>query len=104
MIARTATDRRYSHVLMLPHADLLAASLGSIRAIVDVGGHVGIADVDQRGRAQRVADPRSHDQQRGSAAPANVNVEPPCRPAIRAGTPLREQRGPHLGFGERRRR
>jgi uncharacterized protein YjiS (DUF1127 family) len=35
MIARTATESRYSHGLMLPHADLLAAALRAIRATAD---------------------------------------------------------------------
>ena len=35
MIARTGTDSRDSHSLMLPHADLLAAALRMIRAMAD---------------------------------------------------------------------
>ncbi|HEX5077911.1 MAG TPA: DUF1127 domain-containing protein [Geminicoccaceae bacterium] len=35
MIARTATIRRFSHSVVLPHTDLLAAALGVLRTAIE---------------------------------------------------------------------
>ena len=35
MIARTATIRRFSHGVVLPHTDLLAAALGMLHAAIE---------------------------------------------------------------------
>jgi uncharacterized protein YjiS (DUF1127 family) len=37
MIARTATESRYSHGLMVPHADLLTTAVRAIHATIDGG-------------------------------------------------------------------